>query len=207
MRGRLIVFEGIDGVGKTTLSRLVASALGAVWMTTPDVDDRVVRERVDRAWYEPEARQLYYAGSVVHASGTIRRHLEAGRDVVVDRYWLTTVAYSEIGGSTLDLAVVEHALVAADATVFVQLPESERLARLSRRGVSANDALSLRRSRELVAAYRRLGAHPLAGKTFAVEGSAEPAVVAALVVRQLAFIRPGGEAEQLPLFERLGTVR
>lgn len=167
MRGRLIVVEGLDGVGKSTLSRGLAAALGAEWRTTPSPALRQHRVAFDDAYRSvPAASQLFYAATVVHAATEAEAVRRAGRDVVFDRYWCTTRAYARAAGSPLDLEEVEHALPAADVTLLVDLEESERRARLDRRGSSELDRATLdptRRSalrNELRAALTR----PIAGR-------------------------------------------
>ncbi len=140
MRGRLIVFEGLDGVGKTTLSERFALRLGAVWRSTPGAAFGDCREQLDRAFAaDPIGAQLLYAASVSRASVEARGLLEAGHDVVMDRYWLSTLAYAPLRGAFVDLGAVEAGLLPADVTVFVDLDEELRRSRLVSRGVTLAD--------------------------------------------------------------------
>jgi dTMP kinase len=144
MRGRLIVVEGLDGVGKSTLSRGLADALGAAWRTTPSEALRAHRGAFDAAYRDiPAASQLFYAASVVAAGAEADALRAAGRDVVIDRYWSSTLAYARAAGSKLDLCEVEDLLPAADVTLLVELPEDERRARLLSRGASEMDRSTL----------------------------------------------------------------
>lgn len=164
MRGRLIVVEGLDGVGKSTLSRGLAEALGAAWRTTPSEALRAHRAPFDAAFAGlPGASHLFYAATVVAASAEAERLRDAGRDVVFDRYWGTTRAYARAAGSPWALDEVERRLPPADLTLLVDLPEDERRRRLLARGATALDRRSLRAGRrlrdELVAVLTR----PIAG--------------------------------------------
>jgi dTMP kinase len=166
MRGRLIVVEGLDGVGKTTLSRGIADALGAVWRTTPSPDLRAHRAPFDAAYREiPAASQLFYAASVVAAGQATEADLAAGRDVVFDRYWCTTRAYARAAGSVLRLDEVEAILPCADVTLLVELSEDERWRRVEARGASDLDRASFEpaRRRALRDALREAVARPVAG--------------------------------------------
>ena len=70
--GRLLVLEGLDGSGKTTLARALADHLGAVPCTTPDPRLRAVRQVVDEALAaDPLAGPLFYASTVLAASAQI----------------------------------------------------------------------------------------------------------------------------------------
>lgn len=144
-RGRLIAIEGLDGSGKSTVSRGLAQALGAEWTTTPGLALRAcgLRDLADKHLSDRTALHLFYAASVVEESGRIKALLAAGRDVVVDRWWLSTWAYAKVDGSPLALAEVEAQVLAADRTVWLDLPEPERCRRLRERGMSEADRRTL----------------------------------------------------------------
>ena len=174
-RGRLIVFEGLDGTGKTTLSKSFAAAIGAVWTTTPGDDVRAqLRAQADIVFADdPISQQLFYATSVAHESRTIAKMLAQGRDVVVDRYWLSTWVYAQTRTAWLDLAAIENALIPADWTILVELPDGERRQRLQSRGTTAADRLTL--NADMAAKLRglyRLGLkRPVAGKGYTLDAS------------------------------------
>jgi dTMP kinase len=165
VRGRLIVVEGLDGVGKTTLSRGLADDLGAEWRTTPSEALRAHRAAFDAAYAAlPAASQLFYAATVVAAAAEADTLRDAGHDVVFDRYWCTTRAYARAAGSPLDLEEVEALLPPADLTILVDLPESERRERLEARGASALDRASLVRCAALRNELRAALTRPVAGR-------------------------------------------
>ena len=143
MSGRMIVIEGLDGVGKTTLSKGLAAAMGATWLTTPSEELRAFREPFDRAYQDdPECSQLFYAASVLAVGREAERRRMVG-DVIVDRYWSSTCAYAASRGSRLELGEVERLLPAADLTIVVELDEEERWRRLCNRGYSRMDVWSM----------------------------------------------------------------
>ena len=136
----LVVFEGLDGAGKSTLAAKVAGVLDAHWMTTPSPRVRALRDDLIGSFDGcQEAAQLFYLATVFAASREIAAVLAAGRSVVVDRYFLSTQAYAAFRGSALDVDAFGAALVAADLTVFVEAPLDVRLARMAARGVTAAD--------------------------------------------------------------------
>lgn len=209
MSGRLFVVEGLDGVGKSTLSKLLAARLGARRMSTPGGEVRSLRAQIDQAWEVHAASlQLFYAATVLAAGEQAEQVLASGQDVVMDRYWLSTLAYAVARGACLPLADVARRLPAPEATVWLWLPEEERLRRLQARGMTGHDHASvLPLQREVLnAAYRTLLDLPetsrLVGRPVRVEVSGHaPEPLAELVFRELeAQSEPGGPSAQLSLF-------
>ncbi len=176
MRGRLIVIEGLDGVGKTTLSKGLAEALGARWMTTPGAGIRQVRERFDAAFERsPIARCLAYAATVIAAGTDALEHCLRGGDVVLDRYWLSTCAYApELMQGLLER--LEESVVPADVTLYAWAPEPVRRARLTGRGLSKADAETLVGSEaaRLDRRYRTLMSAPSVGHFIPILASGTP---------------------------------
>lgn len=123
-RGLFIVFEGGDGVGKTTQQALLAEKLRAggheVVLTREPGDSRagaVIRQLLlDPATgdLDPRAEALLYAADKAqHLAEVVRPALERGAMVVCDRYIDSMLAYQG-AGRVLDPA--EVAALAAWAT-------------------------------------------------------------------------------------------
>lgn len=167
MTGRILVLEGLDGVGKTETARRVSVALGGVLLSTPDASLRVARSAVDALYRSsPDAAHLFYAASVAHASEVARRQRAQGRVVVIDRYWLSTWAYAAIRRTRLDLGEVEAGLCAADFTFLLTLDEAERRRRLRARGAGEEDrrTLDTALAAEVEERYRKGLGRPVAGR-------------------------------------------
>jgi dTMP kinase len=117
--GRLIAIEGIDGAGKTTLAAGLARALpDLVVLREPggaEVSERI-RDLVKdpELAVDPRAEALLYAAARAQLVGEVLRPLlDAGRDVVLDRYVDSSLAYQ---GAGRGLGVEEIAAVNAFAT-------------------------------------------------------------------------------------------
>lgn len=105
--GRLIVIEGIDGAGKTTQARLLVRRLRRRGFAC-----RYLREPSRGRWGREIKRLARTAGSLTpeeelglfvkdrreNVARNIRPALQAGRIVVLDRYYFSTIAYQGAKG-------------------------------------------------------------------------------------------------------------
>lgn len=141
----VVVVEGLDGTGKSTAARLLADRLGAELVQTPPAELQDVRSLIDDALRpSPLARKLFYAATVALASDEARRNLAAGRSTVIDRYWLSTLAYGELLGADTSLAAVGAALLRPTLTLLLEAPTAVRLGRMRQRAlVTSGDRESL----------------------------------------------------------------
>ncbi|MFI5312335.1 MAG: dTMP kinase [Gemmatimonadales bacterium] len=150
VRGRLVVFEGVEGAGKSTqLDRLQGLLVRA------GVSHRAFREpggtplgdEIRRVLLDPASRMtaraealLFMASRAELVGREVRPALAAGHVVLLDRFFLSTYAY-QVGGRGLPAADVEAANFVAteglvpDLTLLLTLGAGEGLARASRRGV------------------------------------------------------------------------
>ena len=106
-RGRLIVFEGAEGAGKTTQIRILAERLAAADIPsvavrepggTPVGDD--IREILLHPEQEITAASealLFMASRAELVAREIRPSLGAGFTVLLDRFFLSTYAYQIVG--------------------------------------------------------------------------------------------------------------
>jgi len=144
MTAQFIVLEALDGVGKTTLARGLAERLAGVAMNTPGDRLRPVTGDVLAGLGDHQAaRALFYASSVLARGREARGMVEAGTTVVMDRYWLSTIAYARARGVTADLRCIEAMVQPPDLTVVLALDESERQWRLRERGCTTADRETL----------------------------------------------------------------
>jgi dTMP kinase len=150
-RASLIVFEGLDGTGKSTqLPRLAArlEANGHEVVQTREPYDcaagRRIRELAKRPTPAPaeEELELFLEQRRVHVRERIAPALARGAVVLSDRYFLSTVAYQ--GARGLDparlLAENEAEFPLPNLALLLELPPEAGLARIATRGSAAEPA-------------------------------------------------------------------
>jgi len=117
-RGVFVCFEGGEGSGKSTQSRLLHEALTAAGHTvllTHEPGDTAVGAELRRIVLSPETGELadkteallYIADKAEHVETVVRPALARGEVVVTDRYVDSTLAYQGAGRS-LDVGEVEQ---------------------------------------------------------------------------------------------------
>ena len=151
-RGRLIALEGIDGCGKSTQARAVASALGARLTHEPGATPLGALLR--RVLLAPDAPPpslraealLMAADRAEHVAQVLEPALASGAWVVTDRYSGSTIAYQGYGRG-LDVAELAELVawaatgVEADLSVLVDVPvevAAARMAGAAKRGRGAD---------------------------------------------------------------------
>jgi dTMP kinase len=212
--GRLIVFEGGEGSGKSTQLRRLADALATAGVAhrclrepggTP-LGAEVRRMVLEREW-EVEARAealLFMASRAQLVAKEIRPALERGEVVLLDRFFLSTYAY-QIGGRALPDAEVRAANGLAtggltpDLTLLLSFPVAEGLARAADRS-AAHDRME-REGRvfheRVAAAFESFAtpewqrAHPECGPIVSIEAAGSERDVAERVREVLAARWPG----------------
>jgi len=105
-----IVFEGIDGSGKTTLSRLLFETFtrkGIKTVLTREPFDETLRQVVLAGKLDPWGETFIFLGDRnLHVNGFIEPYLRKKYAVISDRYYLSTLAYQGFGRG-LDLKLLE----------------------------------------------------------------------------------------------------
>jgi dTMP kinase len=170
-----LVFEGLDGVGKTSCAKVTAELLDAHFMTTPTVTIRKYRDQIIESFKgNQEAAQMFYLATVLAASDEAKSQIAKGRSVVLDRYFLSTQVYAEFRGSTLDIEEsVGNVLQLPDWTVFLEASLNVRKSRVLTRGGSASDdeTLTDHANDLLLNGYKRRMHLPVAGKYIRIDTS------------------------------------
>jgi dTMP kinase len=150
-RGRLVVLEGVDGSGKSTQLRMLAehfAASGVAHVTTKEPTDgtwgrkiramarsgELVAREEELRWFLEDRRE--------HVAQVLAPGVAAGRIVLSDRYYLSTVAYQGARGFDPHalLAELEAEFPAPDLALIFEVDPADGLARVRARGGIAEPA-------------------------------------------------------------------
>lgn len=132
-RGRFIVFEGGEASGKSTQAARLASTLGALATREPGgtpLGEALRPMLLGQSLGALAARTellLMVAARAEHVARKIRPTLDAGRDVVCDRFVGSTLAYQAFGrGLPVEDVLVANELatdgLAPDLTILLDVP-------------------------------------------------------------------------------------
>ena len=142
-KGRFIVFEGIDGAGKTTQIELLAKRLsqnGEIVSSTAEPTDNESGRALRRALSGKESHSecemaVMFVFDRIGHNAQISELLEQGKTVICDRYYYSTLAYQ---GKSTDYAWVKSMNIDCpeirrpDACIYLDLTPEESLSRISR---------------------------------------------------------------------------
>jgi dTMP kinase len=144
-RGKLIVFEGIDGCGKSTQLKLAAEGLRA-----RGLDPIETREPTNGVWgrkiramaqsgerVSPQTElDWFFADRREHMEKVVEPGLAAGRIILSDRSYVSTVAYQGARGLDVSeiLAASEAEFARPDLILLFELSPEEGMKRISARG-------------------------------------------------------------------------
>jgi len=142
MKGKLIVFEGIDGVGKTTLSLILKNRLkksGIKVIRYEDIEKKNQGFNLIKNFVKKEAdinsSLFFYIASAIYKSQIIGKILEKNRWVLCDRYVFSTLAYHKIRGAKTGCFKNVNSLpiIFPDFTFLIKTKEKVRMGRILKR--------------------------------------------------------------------------
>nr|WP_122012005.1 dTMP kinase [Maliibacterium massiliense] len=152
MAGRLIVFEGQDGAGKSTQMDLLEARLrqaGRAYVRTREPGGVPIAEKIRALLLDPENNAmdprceayLYAAARAQHVAQVIQPALAQGKVVLCDRFIHSSLAYQGCARALGEEAVRrlnDLALqgVWPDVVFYFALPVAEGIRRISARGAA-----------------------------------------------------------------------
>ena len=187
MTAKFVVFEGPDASGKTTQAKRVAARRGALFTREPGgtpIGEQIRAVLLNTDHHEMHARTealLYAAQRAQNVAEMIVPALEAGRDVVSDRFVASSIAYQGVGrglGIPAVAALSEFATggVVPDLVVLLEVPAEVTEERLAG-SLDRLEQVGLGLQRDVLAAYHEL-AQADAERWVLVDGVGSPDEVA-----------------------------
>jgi len=142
--GFLVVFEGIDGAGKSTQVTLLASALeakGHEVVTTREPTNGTWGQKIRRSKTEgrltpDEEYEAFIEDRREHVGELVMPALERGAVVIIDRYYFSTMAYQGAAGYAEPEAIRadnEAFAPEPDVLFIMELTPEESLGRITQR--------------------------------------------------------------------------
>jgi dTMP kinase len=148
-KGALVVFEGIDGAGKTTQAQRLVDTLRSL-----DWEAVYTKEPTDGPWGQKIRRsaetqrmsmeqelEAFLADRREHVRDFLNPALAEGKIVALDRYYFSTAAYQGARGADPQeiLRTNEAFAPPPDLLVFVDTPIDVAMERIRVRGQGANE--------------------------------------------------------------------
>ncbi len=130
-KGILVVFDGIDGAGKTTQAKLLLEVL-----KNANIDAVLSKEPTNGQWGKiirssaingrlplDQELDLFIKDREEHVKSLIWPSLEAGKVVILDRYYYSSIAYQGARGADVDLIKekMQEIAIVPDITFIIDL--------------------------------------------------------------------------------------
>ncbi|MFH1543175.1 MAG: dTMP kinase [Patescibacteria group bacterium] len=140
MKNKLIVLEGIDGVGKTRLAKALVQELRK--KKHPAVRYESLENKIKgfnrlksfiKSDVSPDSSLLFYLASAIHKSENIKKLLKR-RWVICDRYLYSTLASHKVRGANISLINWRKLpIIKPDYLFLIVVKDEIRLARVKKR--------------------------------------------------------------------------
>ena len=166
-KGTFIVFEGIDGTGKSTQIKLLANTLiklGHKVVLTREPTEGVYGQKI-RALYQnrsavsaSEELELFIKDRREHIETLIKPALEAGNVVLCDRYFLSTAAYQGGAGCDPETIFARHRFAPEpDLAIIIEVPPRLCISRITeKRGDQLNDFEQLESLKKVDSIFKQM---------------------------------------------------
>ena len=145
MKNQLILIEGLDATGKSTLVNNLSEAIDAVIIRNPPefLDERISNNDL-RIFFDElggsRRREFYRSANFI--SSEMARIAMNHSWVIMDRYWPSTATFSKLDETQKSwepLGVYPEGLLEPDIMFLLTVSEDERKARLSKRNIPETD--------------------------------------------------------------------
>jgi len=95
----IIVIEGIDGSGKSTIAKEISSLLNGIYLRYPTQKYRILREYLGgKVSLEPRALFHTFLADILDDQKSLTSNNPTNKPIIIDRYVFSTIAYEINGG-------------------------------------------------------------------------------------------------------------
>ncbi|PID51854.1 MAG: hypothetical protein CR972_04930 [Candidatus Moraniibacteriota bacterium] len=150
----IIVLEGVDCSGKSSVAKHVASTMSARYYPTPPARYMKERERID-AISEPCDHYRFYLNAMKDASRELSSLVAQNNLVIVDRYWMSTFVYHRAMGVNTIMSDFSE-LTEPSWTFYLCITPETQSKRFKIRGMSVGDRRTLHVQSQIRLEYERL---------------------------------------------------
>lgn len=182
-RGKLVVFEGIDGSGTETQSKellkhLEEEGVPCVRIFYPDYEGafgKMIHDFLHKNNdLSTELQFVIYAGDMVKDKERIDNWLNEGKIVVADRYYNSTIAYQGVRGFSRDKAVTfarDFKIPVPDIVIYLKISSGEsRKRKMSEHGKLDRNEEDNAFLDKVNDSYQKLAGDNIFGKWFIIDG-------------------------------------
>ena len=136
-KGMFIVFEGCDGCGKTSQtkllqeSKILSPSINIVFPDRTTVIGKIISDYLQKKVDIPDkAVHLLYTANRWELADMINKNIEEGVSIICDRYWYSGAAYDIAKGLSKEWCLApEEGLPVPDAVIFIDVDPKLLLSR------------------------------------------------------------------------------
>ncbi|MGE3807126.1 MAG: dTMP kinase, partial [Gemmataceae bacterium] len=191
-RGILIAVDGIDGAGKTTQVQLLADSLKHLGLevvtskepTSGHWGEKIRRSAVTGRMNLEDELHAFVEDRKEHVRELINPSLQAGKVVILDRYYFSTIAYQGSRGADADAIAQSMRSIAPepDATIILDVPAEVGFQRIAQRDGTANCFENLENLQAVRVAFLSLARN---GVLIVIDGTPLKLIVHRIICKQL----------------------
>lgn len=131
-KGKLIAIEGVDGVGKSTIMKMLKDNLtredfSVHTLKFPSKDTRIGKlinaYLFKQTYFTPETLQLLYEADKYEFQFKLNNSLKTVDYVLIDRYLLSSIVYGKLRGLDISwMLQLQQGLIKPDITIVLDKP-------------------------------------------------------------------------------------
>lgn len=155
--GKLYVFEGIDGTGKSTHCKRIAEQYGLKYFREPgsvEAAENIRSVVLSTDMSKASQALLFIAARIEFVEKLLIPTLKAGQSVILDRYYFSTLAYQNGALPWPVVTELHKKMPRPDKVILLECDPEVALARSQEENVMEREGIEF--FRELVRIYRRV---------------------------------------------------